>query len=126
MVTEEGVIEKIVKEKAVVRIRKSSACAQCESRGACQVLSDRAVHVEVKNDLDASVGDCVQLSVPAGSLIKLSLLVYFFPVVALLVGALAGSAWARFFHLDSTLASILVGAIAMGASLTIDVNSISN
>ena len=114
MPTEEGVVEKIVKDKAVVRIQKSSACAHCESRGACQVLSDREVRVEVRNDLEAGVGDCVQLSVPAGSMIKLSMLIYLFPVVALIVGAYAGGAWAESFRMDSTLASIVGGGIAMG------------
>ena len=49
-------------------------------------------------------------------MMKLSLLVYFFPVVALLVGAIAAGAWAESFHRDSTLASILGGGIAMGAT----------
>jgi sigma-E factor negative regulatory protein RseC len=70
--------------------------------------------VEVRNDLAAGVGDSVQLSVPEGSLVKLSLLVYLFPVVALLVGAVTAGAWAESFHLDPTLASILGGGIAMG------------
>ena len=61
----------------------------------------------------------MQLSVPAGSLIKLSLLVYFFPVVALILGAIAGGAWAEFFHMDSTLASILGGGIAMGVTFCV-------
>lgn len=61
----------------------------------------------------------MQLSVPAGSLIKLSLLVYFFPVVALILGAIAGGAWAESFHMDSTLASILGGGIAMGVTFCV-------
>ncbi|MCP4667513.1 MAG: SoxR reducing system RseC family protein [Deltaproteobacteria bacterium] len=77
------------------------------------------MRVEVKNDLKAGVGDCVQLSVPAGSLMKLSLLVYFFPVVALIVGAITAGAWAKSFHMDATLASILGGGIAMGGTFCV-------
>jgi len=61
----------------------------------------------------------VQLSVPVGSLMKLSLLVYFFPIVALIAGAITAGAWAESFHMDSTLASILGGGIAMGVTFCV-------
>jgi sigma-E factor negative regulatory protein RseC len=77
------------------------------------------VRVEVRNDLKAEAGDCVQLSVPMGSLMKLSLLVYFFPVVALIAGAIAAGAWAESFHMDASIASILGGGIAMGVTFCV-------
>ena len=70
----------------------------------------------MRNNLKAEAGDCVQLSVPVRSLMKLSLLVYFFPIVALMVGAITAGAWAESFHMDATLASILGGGIAMGGT----------
>ena len=73
----------------------------------------------MRNDLNSEVGDCVQLSVPTGSMLKLSLLVYFFPVAALVVGAIAAGAWAESFHRDSTLASIIGGGIAMGVTFCV-------
>jgi positive regulator of sigma E activity len=42
MVREEGIIEKISQGKAVIRIQRNSACAHCESRGACQVNEGNA------------------------------------------------------------------------------------
>jgi len=113
MPTEEGVIQKISQEKAVVRIEKSSCCASCDSRGGCQVFSDKEVVVEVKNDLQGKVGDRVVLSVPARSLLKLSLLVYFLPVVGLIIGAYAGGRWAQSLNLPDTPISIIGGVLAM-------------
>lgn len=114
MLTEEGVIEKIVRQKAVIRIQKSSACAHCDSRGACQVISDKEMLIEIANDLQAKVGDHVEFSLKESSLVKLSLLVFFLPIVALVVGAYAGGLLADFFNIESTLPSILGGALAMG------------
>ena len=114
MVTEEGVIEKIFHQKALVRIQKSSACAHCDSRGACQVISDKEMLVEIANELQAKVGDHVELSVLETSLLKLSLLVFFLPIVALVVGAYAGGALADFFDIESTISSVIGGALAMG------------
>jgi sigma-E factor negative regulatory protein RseC len=114
MVTEEGVIEKIFRQKAVIRIQKNSACAHCDSRGACQVISDKEMLIEIANDLQAKVGDHVEISVKESSLVKLSLLVFFLPIVALVVGAYAGGALADSLDIDSTLSSVLGGALAMG------------
>ena len=63
--------------------------------------------VEVENDLEVQVGDRVELEIPAGSLVKLSLFVYLFPVAALIVGAVVGEALAEPMHMNPTLASVL-------------------
>ncbi len=115
MPKEEGVVKEISRKKAVVRIERSSACSHCNARGDCQIVSSsKEVLVEVANDLQAKVGDRVELSMPAGSLLKLCLLVYFFPVIALIAGASMGGELAGTFHVQSTLASIVGGGLAMG------------
>ena len=116
MIKEEGVIEKTFEEKAQVRVKKSSACASCGSKDSCHVMGDKDMLIEVANRLHAREGDYVELSVPAKSLMKLSLLVYLLPVVALIIGAYFGGLWADFFHISSTLASILGGCIVMGTT----------
>lgn len=113
MPTEQGTVKEIKNRKAVVRVEKSSACAHCGSRSECDILSGREMLIEVVNDLEAKEGDYVELSVPAGSLLKLSLMVYFLPVVALIVGAVVGNDAAKTFGLDSTLASIICGGLSM-------------
>lgn len=114
MITEEGIIESISQQNAMVRIQKSSACASCSSKGACHVVSEKEILIEVVNDLKAKVGDRVEISVPARSLLKLSLLVYIIPILALIVGAYTGGAWAESFQVQSTLGAILGGGLAMG------------
>ena len=113
MEIEEGIIVKASKRKAVVRIQPSSACATCESRGTCEVSSDRKMLIEVSNDLQAKVGDRVQISMPEGSLLKLSFFVYFLPVVALVSGAILGDSLAPFLNMEPTPASVICGISAM-------------
>jgi sigma-E factor negative regulatory protein RseC len=119
MITEEGVVEKISHTKAVVRVQRSSACAHCESRGACHVIEGRAMLIEVTNNLQAKVNDHVEISVPGGSLLKLTLLVYFVPILALIAGASAGSMLAQSFNARPTLASIVCGGFAMGIAFCV-------
>ncbi len=77
-------------------------------------MSDREMLVEASNILQAKEGDLVEISVPESSLMKLSLLVYFIPVIALLIGAYAGNTWAGSFNLSPSLGAILAGGISMG------------
>ena len=114
MVTEQGIIEEVSGQKALVQIKKSSACATCESRGNCEVVSGKSMVVEVANDLGAGKGDHVELSVPSGAFLKLSLLVYILPVVALIAGAFAGGAFAGVLHVPLSLASVIGGFLVMG------------
>ena len=116
MVTEQGVIEDVSGQKALIRIKKSSACATCESRGDCEVDSGKSMVVEVANDLGGGMGDHVELSVPSGTFLKLSLLVYVLPVVALIAGAFAGGAFARVLHVPLSLSSVIGGFLAMGVT----------
>lgn len=114
MVNEQGIVDKIVAQNAVIKIQRSSACAKCESKGACHTLSDKEILIEVANDLQAKAGDIVEISVPTSSLLKLSLLVYLLPIVALIAGSYAGGAFAQYRHIHTALGSIFGGIIAMG------------
>jgi sigma-E factor negative regulatory protein RseC len=115
MEIEEGIIEKTSKRNAFVRIQPSSACASCGSRGTCDVSSDKRMVIEVSNDLQAKIGDRVQISMPEGSILKLSFLVYFLPVVALVAGAILGDRIAPFLNMEPTPASVICGVSAMAA-----------
>lgn len=114
MVTEQGIIEDVSGQKILVRIKKSSACATCESRGDCEVASGKSMIVEVANDLGGRKGDHVELSVPSGVFMKLSLLVFVLPVAGLMAGAFAGGAVAEVLHLPLSLASVIGGFLVMG------------
>ena len=116
MVRERGVIESIAGKKAMVRIEKSSACSACESRDSCDAASGKGMTIEVANELMASEGDVVEISISSGSFLKLTLLVYFVPVVALIAGACLGNELGTLVGFNVTLAAILAGGTAMGAT----------
>jgi sigma-E factor negative regulatory protein RseC len=113
MLREEGVVEKLLNQKARIRIKRSSACANCESRGHCQTLNDREATLEVDNRLHAQVGDRVEVSMPSQALLKVSLLVYILPIVTLIIGAYAGQVWAQARRLSPTIPSIIAGGAAL-------------
>ena len=96
MPAEKGIIESADKGKALVKVQRNSACAHCESRGMCQMEEDeREMVVEVENLLGVHPGDHVEIMVPTGSFMKLSLMVYMLPVLAFVFGAFLGDTLAR-------------------------------
>lgn len=116
MEKERGIVEQVEGGKATIRIQRSSHCASCSSRDQCHTMGEREMRIEILNTLRAKEGDLVEIAVPTRSLLKLSLLVYFVPVLMLLIGALLGQVWAETFSSDPTLASVVGGIGAMGLS----------
>ncbi len=117
MITEQGVIGKISGRKATVQIQKSSACSSCESRDSCDVHGGKPMEIEVDNLLKAAEGDQVEVSVPSGTFLLVSLYVYFIPVVALIGGAyVGGTLLAPHLGLSETPCSIVLGFLAMGVT----------
>lgn len=115
MISERGIVEKIDNQKAIVRVKKSSACASCGSRDSCNI-SDRDMLVEVSNDLKAEAGDFVEISVPEGTLLRLSMLVYLLPIIALMIGAFLGNFLAKSFQTNPSLTAVIGGGIFLGAT----------
>ena len=117
MISERGVINKISGRKATVEIQKSSACAACESRDSCDVHGGKPMEIQVENHLKAGEGDLVEISIPSGTFLILSLYVYFIPVAALMGGAYVGGTFlAPRLGMGATACSIVLGFLAMGVT----------
>jgi sigma-E factor negative regulatory protein RseC len=118
MITEQGIVQEVAATKAFIVINRTSACAGCHGQSGCRPSESKDMIIEAINELNAKVGDRVQISLPTGSLLKATFLVYFLPVVALVIGAIAGGKLGPFLlGFNSTLGSILCGFGAMAAVL---------
>jgi sigma-E factor negative regulatory protein RseC len=92
MIEEYGsVVELKGKMTAVVLAQKSSFCKNCASMQSCQVGDDnRSMLVEAHNLIGAEVGHKVRLVTSTKSFLQSSFLLYIVPLIALIVGAVAG------------------------------------
>ena len=84
--------------KAYVKFTRSAACGRCQ---ACGMLSTQnEIVIEVPNEMDASVGDMVAVSIRSKKALSASALAYLFPLVMLIAGVvlgwLLGSVWGVF------------------------------
>ena len=120
MISEQGIVKRAVGTKAWVITTRSEMCEACASQGACKVLGGgKEMEVEAINSAQAKPGDQVLLTLEDQSLIKLSFLVYMFPILALIAGAALGQKVGPLFSINKELASFGLGAIAFGLAFLI-------
>ena len=110
MATEEGIVIASHAQSARVVTTKSSACEACSARRSCHALGGgEDMEVEVLNPVGAKVDDRVVIYFETASLLKASFLLYFFPILIMLIAALLGQQIALARNWDPTLASAGLG-----------------
>lgn len=122
MATEKGVIIEVNDGTAWVKTEKSGACESCCAKGACHPFgggNDKEMKVEVINTMGASVGDRVVLRFDSLSLFKATFLLYMFPILCLIGGAILGMVLAPLLHLDEQVISAVIGISCFLGSLLI-------
>ncbi|SCY52666.1 SoxR reducing system RseC family protein [Desulfoluna spongiiphila] len=116
---EEGIIiKKASHGRAWVETVRTSACEGCASKGSCHA-SGKSMEVCAINDAGADIGDRVLVSIGTGTLIKMSLLAYIFPVFALMAGAAAGNTLGPGHGINPSLAAGIGGFGALAVSFVI-------
>lgn len=114
METEQGIVTRIEAQNAWVKTQQSGACRGCSARGACHGLSGGSKEREViaVNQAGAQVGDRILLSFESSSLLKVSFLLYVFPVLALIAGAVVGQQFGVMVGFNDSAGAALVGFFA--------------
>ncbi len=104
---------------AWVRTTRSSACASCSSKDACQGGGGKEMEVEAINSADAQVGDRIVLNIQTASLLKATFLLYVFPILALIAGAVLGQAVGVMRGADPSGLSALFGFLFFGVAFIV-------
>lgn len=112
-VIETGEVVGVGPGSADVRITANDACEGC---GHCsRVDKGGMVLTDVRNDLSAGEGDRVEVLIPSGSDLRAGAYVYIGPVIALLVGYVAGNAVGRFIGWDPDTTGAIVAVMGVVA-----------
>ena len=67
------------------------------------------MEVEAINEAGARIGDQVVIGFKTASLMKVSFLLYIFPILGLIAGAIVGEAVAPYFSMNKSLSALLIG-----------------
>lgn len=110
MAIEEGIIIKVMDTTAMVKTLQMTACESCSERDHCHTSSgQKSMEVEAVNTAGAQLGDRVAVSFETSQLFKLSFLLYVFPVILMIIGALLGERVAANFQGNPSAYSALFG-----------------
>src|ERR1035437_51070 len=103
-----GVVRELQGAKAIVLVKRESACDSCASGSSCKGTKHGA-EIEAFNPIGAEPGDMVKISFKAFTYLKGSILIYGVPAVALVVGAVFGKELMAGYwpSLDADLASAI-------------------
>jgi len=113
LATEEGVVTRVGATTAWIITKRSSGCETCASKGSCSSLGGgKEMEIEALNAVNARTGDWVVVSFETSSLLKISFLLYIFPIMCLLAGALLGQKAASLLDLNATAFSIVSAFLA--------------
>lgn len=84
--------------EAIVEARQGGGCGQCDSEKGCgkasQLFSSQPRRFRVRNEINARVGEEVQVFVADGVLLRSAAIIYMLPLALLLLGGSLGSHWA--------------------------------
>jgi sigma-E factor negative regulatory protein RseC len=120
MITEEGIITGTTQDMAWVKTVRSKSCDSCDSKDSCgEGGKSREMVVQVENTLNAKSGDRVVIGFGTAPMLKLSFVLYIFPVIFLIAGAVIGQTWAPAINMDESAASILAGLAGFALSFVV-------
>jgi sigma-E factor negative regulatory protein RseC len=108
MAREEGYVVDVRADTAKVKTVRSASCEGCASQGSCTAQGNE-MEVRVMNPAGARVGDRVVIEFETTALLKATFLLYIFPVLCLLAGALVGNAAGERLGLNPSALSAAVG-----------------
>jgi len=108
LATEEGIVTKTVPGMgtAWVKTLRTDACESCTAKGACNMMGGgKEMEVEAVNKIGAKADDRVVIAFESASLLKVSFLIYLFPVICMIAGALIGQKLSLKYDLNESLFS---------------------
>ncbi|MCP4370048.1 MAG: SoxR reducing system RseC family protein [Deltaproteobacteria bacterium] len=110
MATERGIVIKIDSTSAWVKTTRSSSCKTCSAKSSCSAVENGTeMEVEAINEAGAQVGDRIIISIETASLLKASFLLYVFPILLMIAGAVIGQKTGPLLDIDPSAFSAAVG-----------------
>lgn len=117
---ETGIV--VEKSGSSVRVEAEAyhACASCAARHTCIPGGEvKKRSLVITNSIYAEPGDYVEFIIQEKSVVASSLLLYLFPVIALIAGSAAGLSLDHVFHVDKDLSAGICGLVAFLLSFVI-------
>lgn len=110
-----GVVVGIVDDKAIVNVKRQSACGKCK---ACEMgkSDQKEINITAKNTVGAKLNDSVNLIMDTPDVLRAAIIVYLIPLCALLAGIAIPALITSSMGIDGETISIVSGLVLMSLS----------
>jgi len=121
MITEDGIVTHATPGTAWIKTTRSAACESCASKDSCGVSHhpSEEMTITVPNTLGVEKGDRVIVGIESAPMLFLSFFLYVFPIIMLIIGALAGDALAPALEMNSSALSMGGGFLLFATAFLI-------
>ncbi|MCG8615202.1 MAG: SoxR reducing system RseC family protein [Desulfobacterales bacterium] len=121
MITENGIVTQANETTAWIKTTRSAACESCTSKDSCGTShhGSKDMIVTVKNTLAVQTGDTVVIGIETKPMLYLSFLLYMFPILLLVIGAVIGDTIAPILNINKSLAAMAVGFSSFGMAFLV-------
>ncbi len=123
MATEQGIVIAAngpAPATARVKTVQSSACKSCSSRDQCGTTTQgKEREIDAINLVDAHVGDLIQISMDNAALLKMTFLLYLFPILCMLFGGIIGNVLSDRLDTDPSTTSAIAAIVFFVAAVCI-------
>lgn len=110
MIKENGVITQVNASTAWVKTNRSGACESCATKDSCGTAnSQKELIFTVKNTLDVKKGDHVVVGIETRPMLYLTFLLYVFPILMLITGAVIGNSLAAVIDANPSVSAMITG-----------------
>lgn len=110
-----GIVKAIKGDEVIIELVRHSACGDCGMCGHSH--ESKCVEVKATNNIGATVGEEVMVEMPDQNLVKVAMVVYTVPLIALIVGVMLGNLMiTQMQGQEKELMSFAVGAVFMAGT----------
>ncbi len=118
MPSEKGKIVRATQKTAWVKVDRTGSCGGCSEKDICGIKGGaESMEAEAVNEAGAKAGDRVLIDVKSSSVLKAAFLLYVFPILAMIAGAVVGHNAPSFFGMGASAMSAVFGFLFFGIAV---------
>lgn len=111
MITENGIVTQANQQTAWIKTIRSAACESCSEKDTCGTShhGSQEMNLTLKNTLGVKKGDAVVIGIETKPMLILSFLLYVFPILLLVTGAVIGDSLAPTLEMNKSITAMIFG-----------------
>ena len=122
MIEENATVQAINKSVVTLQTIKSSACGGCEESDTCSTsilskyFANKSIELNLDTNLPVKVGDDVTVGLEEQALVRLTVLIYFIPIIVMFAFAILGTFITDYLQIKNELLTIVLALLGLGGS----------